>query len=80
MRRVDSTQVFDLASKGAKGQVSKKVIEVKQTPCLRDVPGASLGAQTCEEGSWPERAEPRGLKVRVRVLLGAFYRHELELT
>lgn len=53
---------------------------MKQTPCLRDVPGASLGAQTCEEGTWPERAEPRGLKVRVRVLLGAFYRHELELT
>ena len=61
-------------------KLSKKVVEGKQTPCLRDVPGASLGAQTCEEGTWPERAGPRGLKVGVRVLLGAFYRYELELT
>lgn len=69
-----------LPPKELRVELSKKVIEVKQTPCLRDVPGVSLGAQTCEEGTWPEHAEPRGLKVGVRVLLGAFYRHELELT
>ena len=69
-----------LPPKELRVNLSKKVVEGKQTPFLRDVPGASLGAQTCEEGTWPERAEPRGLKVGVRVLSGAFYRHELKLT